>query len=632
MATIPVVTRQIREQVDQSLRLDPGSAARQFNIDVTRSSDSTARGLQNLSEGIMSLATERENTDITARANGFTEDLQRYLYDPDVGVLMTTPEELSNGLTETTDAYVKKTRDAYGKGLSKSAQARYQAATNGSALGANQSAMKHETVELGKYGERQSKLAVTNAAIAISNAPFDMDVFASAMDPVYNDIAIRTKDMPAEYRDKEAEVRSKQVTAEAVKMLWTKAPLSAREFLQSHKDEFTENEYNILLSDTNTAVVPAEAEAWSDALVAEKGWRKSPDAAEKYIKENVSPDNQDTYRKVAAEVINREYGVHQRRANEITNNAIEAINTGRYGTAKKAVDIAVKELTSMEEAGAARALMNTLKGAFPPAPSAPGPSDMQKNEAKAWVIRMLRGAAAEGNAITDWESLYSAFYEKEGRWAGKLNPVYSGVLTSALSSFKSERSKGGSGGGLFQQGAFAPETKLILNSAIKNTEQRELFQDKLEKEYDVMVSKGTVFDNEAKKDYARKRILEEKPVMQKKAGIFGIGSSENVIYVNANTIAEYEAYSGTKYGELGSGGAGVFTPVGGGDPEYYAPNVQRPGKPAFSPSTVFEPPTSKTSVSAIAKSNRAKATTTTLSDLNKQREKDIKTVRDLTAR
>lgn len=66
MAEIPTVQRQIMPQAEQGLRLDPGAASRQFDIDLTRSNDGIARGLQNLSQGVLQLAELREQVDITA--------------------------------------------------------------------------------------------------------------------------------------------------------------------------------------------------------------------------------------------------------------------------------------------------------------------------------------------------------------------------------------------------------------------------------------------------------------------------------------------------------------------------------------------------------------------------------------
>lgn len=624
IASIPTVQREVNQQVDQSLRLDPGAAARQFDIDVTRANNSTARGLQSLSEGIMLLAQEREQADITKRVNGFNEDLQRMLYDEDVGILTTTPKDLSNGITEKTQDGIRKLQDVYGKGLSKAAQNRYMAVTNGAALSANQTVMKHETIEMGKFNDEQDAKTISNAVITVVNAPFDMPNRQNALDPVFSSIAMRYRNMPEEYRTKKAEEAMKQINVLSVQRMWKVNPLQARAFLEEHKGEMSEEEYNLLMVQTNDAVVPAEAQAWSDARIEEFGYRNDIAKAYEFIEKNISPEQQDTYKRAYATEINLQQNIYQQEKGSRVNSFIEVLNTGNYGRSKTALVEIKKWLTDNEDAETARNLQSYFDNQFRPK-SVAGPSSAQKLRARNWIIGKLREAEEKGKPINTWDDLYMAFNDPEGRWVGELNEVFMSELAPALTVFNKGKSSGG-GGSLFSQGPIYTEgTNLLLDRTILDINQREDFMASLEKE--AATAGIDMKDDKAKSDFVRKRLLDFKAVLTKKKGFLGFGGGEDIIYLHSDIVAGYAAKTETRPVALGSGGALVFLPATGGAPQAYVPEVA-----GYTPGVVFSPPTKKTSLQEIRAATKKGETAPTLSDLNKSMESNKKIIKDLTAK
>lgn len=442
MPEIPKIQRQVMPQVEQSLRLDPGSAGRVYDVDYSRANQATAQGLQNLSRGVMQLAEFREDTEVTSRMNKLAEDIQNFQYNKDTGILTTTQEDGASGVGERTETYIKKQRDGYLKGLSRNAQAKFVASTNSMALGAQRASLQHEATEFNKYRDKQVNITADNVGRMLANLPLDaeneraaLDILFAANAKIYD--GIENDETRKTYLDN----MMKQAYSRALEYTIQDNPGMAREFLKQNKDMFTDNEYGVLLDETNRKVVNYEADQWAESFISEKGWRNALNPGNTYIEDNIDYGFRNNYRQALAEKINRDQNVYNQQKGQIYQTAVDAIYFQSPNKARQEVSNAISFLRKNGESSTAAQLQNMLKDKLKPA--AVSYNIAQKQGFMINVLQKFRsGEFSREGAGSTYEQAYMYYTSGAGR--GQLPAELFGEIAEAESRWKQEnqRTKG----------------------------------------------------------------------------------------------------------------------------------------------------------------------------------------------
>lgn len=566
MADIPRVERQVTTQVDQSLRLDPSAAWRQYDVDLTRNNDSAARGLQDLAHGVMILAKQKEETDLTKRINDFNSEMQYFQYDNDIGTLMTTPGELSNGVTDKTVEYSGKLRDAYGKGLSKSNFEKFAAATDGIILGARTTAMKHETVEMGKYRQQESEKTIASAAALWANDPFSIGVGSgetNAMELAVRDTAGLFEGQPEEVKQKALENIIKQLTAKTLEKVVAQTPLRAREFYSNNKDAFSETERPSIEAYIDEAVIPAEAEVYANDFVAKYGWNGGLEKSEEEIEKmpaNVQKEfraQRDDKRKIA-------YDQYQQASNAITNDIFAAITAGNQRLANNLFAQGKKLWEANGDAQQAFNIKNTIKNAFapkaPPALSALGRTNIY------WDMVNL----IDSGVFASEQDMYEALYRNpESPYYGRFDPRAVGEVHSAWAA----ATKGsGAEGTVTSVGVYQEPLNQLVDRMIIDPLDRANFKNSMNIKYAKVANQ---MSDEERFNAIRRELTSQQIVNIQKTGLFRGNYLEPAVISNY----AHEEFMGSVPGGL------VFNPTSktytnaSGGIMYFDPNFINPNTP-----------------------------------------------------
>lgn len=477
MAEIPKVQRQIMPDANQSLRLDPGAAARQFDIDVTRNSNAAIKGLGDLAAGVLVLAKQKEEADLTERINNYTSEMQRFQFDVDNGTIATTPGKLSDGVTTKTEEYARRLRDAYGKGLSRSQMNRFVAVTDGIALGARTNAMKHETVEMGKYRKEEDQKLIETFALQWAHDPLSTGLGsgeANFMDAIANNVAANYEGRTEEARLGIYESLSKQGAVRMVEILTEINPLVAKEALARYKDIFSETEYPAIEEAVRKAVIPAEAEVWADGFVEKFGFRGGYAESEKYI-ETLTPEEQEQYRRLRDEKVTAKYNEYKEIKAESLNTAYSSISSGNWNRASKDVKEAAAFLRANGDADEAFNLENILKSAFRPA-GEPAISGLEMRDNFFKMVRIMRDA----NFASE-EDAFVAFYKNpDSGYYGKFDPRMVALVKQA---WTETHKKDGAKSQISSMGHLYVPFKGRLNKMIGNDVEAGLWLERKDEEY-----------------------------------------------------------------------------------------------------------------------------------------------------
>lgn len=578
MATIPTVQREIMPQVESSLRLDPGATARQFNVDVTRGGgdDGIARGLQNLASGVLHLAQVREQADLTRRVNEYQEGLQIYLSDEKEGVLRTTPEDLANGLTERSDEYFIKRREQLGKGLSRNMHARFMAATDGITLNARQSVMNHESAEMEKYRTTQINQSIQTTGMRLAENPFDADFEKNELDGVLNDLQMQVASLPPDVAKKRIDDALKQTFVVKVQRMWDINPKQARAALEEAKDMFSEDEYQLLMTDTNNKVVPAEAEDKAKSFIDEKGYRTSFGEWREYVEKNISPEHQDMYmQKYSEEAKVRDIEYQQDKGQRI-NDFIATLNTGNYGASKAALGPLKRFLDENMDSETSRGLQGMFDAQFRPKGPA-GFTGKQKDAMMFHFLGALQEAREAGTPYTSLQDFWGTYFSEEGALYGTVPDEFSSQVMRAWSLYeKGNKSGGGSDSGYLNVGVFTSEKNQKLENMITDTGQRAYYENQLSEEQRQLDPDGK-WTSKQTYEWFLTRITERKLVEASMPSIFRRDKTGKM-YVPAASVESYirTLEKKTNIPITYQESTGLFlTPAGAeGDVYYYDPNYK----------------------------------------------------------